>query len=127
MERPQHSWTTTRSVVSIVPPAVDERNGAALRELRSYPFFAGGGDSFDFGSAAERSAHDVEMAARLSLSVALCQSHAKVRAIEKLLAEVLEALHSTVSDAAVPIALPALLRDTGQQLVALGTHFRANE
>lgn len=131
MERPQHSRTTTRSVVSIVPPAVDERNGAALRELRSYPFFAGGGDSFDrlndFGGAAERSAHDVEMAARLSLSVALCQSHAKVRAIEKLLAEVLEALHSTVSDAAVPIALPALLRDTGQQLVALGTHFRANE
>ncbi len=38
MERPQHSWTTTRNVVSIVPPAVDERNGAALRELRSYPF-----------------------------------------------------------------------------------------
>ncbi len=41
MERPQHSRTTTRSVVSIVPPAVDERNGAALRELRSYPFFLG--------------------------------------------------------------------------------------
>ncbi len=69
----------------------------------------------------------MEMAARLSRSVALCQSHAKVGAIEKLLAEVMEALHSTVSDAAVPIALPALLRDTGQRLVALGTHFRANE
>ena len=131
MERPQHYWTTTRNVASVVPPATDERNCAALRELRSYPFFAGGGDSFDrlsdFGGVAERSAHDADMAARLSLSVALCQSHAKVRAIEKLLAEVLEALHSTVNEAAVPTALPALLRDTGQQLVALGTHFRANE
>jgi hypothetical protein len=131
VERLCQTRTTTRNVASIIPPAVDERNCAALRELREYPFFANGGDSFDrlsdFGGAAERSAHELDVAARLALSVALCQSHAKVRAIEKLLAEVMESLHSTVNDPVLPAALPALLCDTGRQLVALGTHFRANE
>ena len=68
----------------------------------------------------------MEVAARQSLSVALCQSRARVRAIEKLLAEVIAALHTT-GGATVLHALSTLLRDTGQQLVALGTHFRAHE
>ena len=38
MERPQQNWTTTRNIASLIPPAVDERNCAALRELRAYSF-----------------------------------------------------------------------------------------
>ncbi|HEY8600884.1 MAG TPA: hypothetical protein VIL85_20775, partial [Thermomicrobiales bacterium] len=107
------------------------RGRAALRELRSYPFFAGGGDSFDrlndFGGTGEQGAHDAEVAARLALSVALCQSHARVRAIEKLLAEAMEALYDPEGGATIPPALPALLRETGQQLAALGSYVRATE
>jgi hypothetical protein len=110
-------------------PAV--AHNAALRELRRHPFFTSGGDGFDRLSefcapSSSRQQEDEELGL-LSLSVALCQSHAKVRAIEKLLAEAMEALHDPINGAAIPSALPVLLRDTGQQLVALGAHFRASE
>ena len=104
---------------------------AALRELQYHPFFTSGGDGFDrlsdFRTTNASGPGESEELRLLSLSVALCQSHAKVRAIEKLLNEALEALHDPLNEAAIPTALPVLLRDTGQQLVALGAHFRANE
>ena len=131
VERQQQVWTMAWSVPPVVLPLEDERARASLRELRAYPFFAHGGDTFDrlSGVAPEgqdRAAEQRE-AERLALSVALCQSHAKVRAIEKLLTEALEALHDPSASTPIPPALSTLLRDTGQQLVALGNHFHAHE
>lgn len=131
MERPQHTWSLARNVPPVVLPAEDERDTAPLRELRAYPFFSHGGDTFDrlnsFGWTGRVNVAEQSEAERLSLSVALCQSHAKVRAIEKLLTEALDALHNPTAEATIPSALSTLLRDTGQQLVALGTHFHAND
>jgi hypothetical protein len=131
VERQQQIWTRARNVPPVVLSLEDERAKASLRELRAYPFFSHGGDTFDrlssFAAEGENSAADQREAERLSLSVALCQSHAKVRAIEKLLNEALEALHDPSDNTPIPSALSALLRDTGQQLVALGHHFHANE
>lgn len=130
VERPQQVWSVARNVPAVVLPKEDDREAAPLRELRAYPFFSHGGDTFDrLNGFARESRADMAKrneAERLSLSVALCQSHAKVRAIEKLLIEALDTLHDP-TDAAIPTALSSLLRDTGQQLVALGNHFRANE
>ena len=131
MERPQSAWPKTRNVPPLVLDTRDDRENAALRELRDYPFFAHGGDTFDrlsgFGQGNQGSTAERCEAERLALSVALCQSHAKVRAIEKLLTEALDALHRPDTVAAVPATLSALLSDTGQQLVALGAHFKASE
>jgi len=110
----------------------EERGSAALRELRAYPFFSAGGDPFDRLASFPKPNHVAVMAPdeaeREALGVALCQSHAQVRAIEKLLAEALAALHApVVNGAAIPTALTALLNDTGRQLIALGQHFCASE
>ena len=129
MERSQPAWSPARNVPPFVLPAEDERGCAALRELRDYPFFAPGGDTLDrpidSTEAGSPESSGPSEAERLALSVALCQSHAKVRAIEKLLAEALAALHAPHAGTTIPGALPELLRGTGQQLIALGAHFRA--
>ncbi|HEY8600548.1 MAG TPA: hypothetical protein VIL85_19080 [Thermomicrobiales bacterium] len=132
MERPQRTWRTETNVPPPVLIPEEERGSAALRELRAYPFFSAGGDTFDrlasFPKPNQLAATAPGEAEREALGVALCQSHAKVRAIEKLLAEALAALHAPLADGvAIPTALTALLSDTGQQLIALGQHFRANE
>lgn len=136
MEHPQHAWPKARNVPPLVLDTRDDRANAALRELRDYPFFAAGGDGFDRlsgfaqgnqGGTAERREAERREAERLALSVALCQSHAKVRAIEKLLTEALDALHRPDAGAVSPATLAALLSETGQQLVALGAHFKASE
>lgn len=132
MERPQRTWRTDTNVPPPVLLTEEEQGSAALRELRAYPFFSAGGDPFDRLASFPKANH-VAMTApgeveREALGVALCQSHAKVRAIEKLLNEALAALHAPiVNGVAIPNALPALLSDTGYQLIALGKHFRANE
>jgi hypothetical protein len=123
MERVQIARTAEQHRPAVTP--------AALGELRRYPFFAAGGDGFDrlsgFARAGQEGAAERREAERLALSVALCQSHAKVRAIEKLLTEALDAIHRSDAGAAIPPTLAALLGDTGSQLVALGNHFRASE
>lgn len=132
MERPQRTWRTDTNVPLSVLPSEEERGSTALRELRAYPFFSAGGDTFDRLASFPKPSHVAVTAPgeveREALGVALCQSHAKVRAIEKLLAEALAALHAPiVNGVAIPTALPALLSDTGRQLIALGQHFRASE
>lgn len=132
MERPQLHWRTDTKVPPPVLASDDDRDSAALRELRDYPFFSAGSDPFDRLANFPKPSHAMAVAPgeieREALGVALCQSHAKVRVIEKLLAEVLAALHAPiVNGAAIPPALPGLLSETGQQLIALGQHFRANE
>lgn len=132
MERPHRTWHTETNVPPAVLASEDERGSTGLRELRAYPFFSIGGDTFERLASFPRPGHAAIPATdeteREALGVALCQSHAKVRAIERLLAEALAALHAPiVNGAAIPSVLPALLSDTGQQLLALGQHFGASE
>ena len=89
----------------------------ALRELRARPFLAPGGERVTVAGGASTEA------AQQARAAALCQAHARVRAIEWSLAETLDALHDPAAGT-VPAGVPLLLCDTVHQLIAIGVEFQ---
>jgi len=76
--------------------------------LPAYPCFSAGGDPFD----------------RLTN----CPKPDQIAVTAPGEVEALAALHAPVGNGVTILAaLPALLNDTGQHLIALGQHFRASE